>query len=78
MLLTPISSFAKYNSGREKTIFCLAVNLLDIKNIHKVLNEGSQLSADMPIKDKAKCVSSRLQEIANERGIALKLRKKSK
>lgn len=69
---------AKYNSGREKTVFCLAVNLLDIEDIHKVLNEGSQLSSDMPIKDKAKCVSNRLREIANERGIALKLRKKSK
>lgn len=69
---------AKYDSGREKTVFCLAVNLLDIEDIHKVLNEGSQLASDMPIKDKAKCVSNRLREIANERGIALKLRKKRK
>lgn len=69
---------AKYNSGREKTVFCLAVNLLDIEDIHKVLNEGNQLASDMPIKDKAKCVSNRLREIANERGIALKLRKKTK
>ncbi len=68
----------EYNSGREKTLFCLAVNLLGIDDIKKVLDEGSRLVSEMPIKDKAKYISGRLREIANEKGIELKLRKKRK
>ena len=67
----------KYNAGRQKTLYCLAVNLLSIDDIKKVLDEAGQLADDMPIKDKAKYVSNRLREIANTRGIELKLRKKT-
>ena len=67
-----------YNSGREKTLFSLAVNLLNTDDIKKVLDEGGQLASDMLIKDKAKYVSGRLREIAAEKGIELKLRKKRK
>lgn len=68
---------AEYDSGREKTLFSLAVNLLDIKDIQEVLNEGRRLASDMSTKDKAKYVSNRLREIANANGIVLKLRKKT-
>ena len=68
----------EYNSGREKTLFCLATNLLDISDIKTVLDEGSSLAPDMPIGDKAKYVADRLREIAEEKGIELKLRKKRK
>lgn len=66
----------EYNSGREKTLFCLAVNLLNVDDIKKVLDEGGQLASEMPLIDKAKYIASRLREIANEKGIELKLRKK--
>lgn len=66
----------EYNSGREKTLFCLAVNLLSIDDIKKVLDEGARLASDMSIKDKAKYISDRLREIANDKGIELKLRKR--
>ena len=68
----------EYNSGREKTLFSLAVNLLDIDDIKKVLDEGGQLALDMLMKEKAKYISSRLRETAKEKGIELKLRKKTK
>lgn len=54
------------------------MNLLSVDDIKKVLDEGSQLASDMLIKDKAKYVSGRFQEIAAEKGIELKLRKKKK
>lgn len=69
---------SEYNSGREKTLFCLAVNLLDITCIKKVLDEGKQNTANMTVKDKAKYISARLREIAKENHIELKLRKKIK
>ena len=68
----------EYNSGREKTLFCLAVNLLGSDDIKNVLDEGSQLAPDMPLKDKAKFISGRLREIAEGKGTELKLRKKRK
>ncbi|MBR0373726.1 MAG: DUF3795 domain-containing protein [Mogibacterium sp.] len=66
------------NSGREKTLFSLAVNLLSVDEIKKVLDEGGQLASDMPIKDKAKFISGRFREIAADKEIELKLRKKRK
>lgn len=68
----------EYDSGREKTLFCLAVNLLCIEDIKKVLDEGRRLALDVPIKEKAKYVSNKLREIASETGMELKLRKKAK
>lgn len=72
------SLLAEYNAGREKTLFCLAVNLLGTDDIKKVLDEGSRLASELPVKEKAKYMSSRLRGIAVEKGIELKLRKKTK
>ena len=69
---------AEYNSGREKTLFSLAVNLLEVDEVEGVLAEAGGLPADMPLKEKAKHVSGRLREIAAKKGIELKLRKKAK
>ena len=69
---------SQYNAGRQKTLYALAVNLLSIEDIKMVLDEASLLSEDMPIKEKAKYVSNRLKEIADDKGIVLKLRKKQK
>ena len=66
----------EYNSGREKTLFCLAVNLLSVDDIKKVLDEAGQLAPETALKDKAKYVANRLRTIANEKGIELKLREK--
>lgn len=67
-----------YNSGRKKTFFCLAVNLLDmqdIKAIMKHLSSNSEVSR-LPIKDKADYAVRQFQEIADKRGMKLKLNKK--
>lgn len=69
-----------YNAGRQKTLYCLAVNLLDMNSIQKIIRE-IQTDADLKkrtIKDKAAFVSARFEAMAAEQGIVLKLRKKSK
>ena len=68
----------EYNDGRKKALFCLAVNLLNIEDAEKVLQEAGQLAPDLSARDKAKYVSERLAEIADKRGIELKLRKKTR
>ena len=67
---------SEYNSGREKTLFGLAVNLLDIEVIEEVLREAARETAELPLKEKAKFVAARFKEAAARKGIELKLRKK--
>lgn len=69
-----------YNAGRQKTFFCVAVNLLDIQDIREIMVEMDVNSGDnnLSIKDKAAYAVSRFQTAANEKGVELKLRKKAK
>lgn len=67
---------SEYNSGREKTLFCLAVNLLDIEDVEKILQEANQSTANLPLKEKARFVANILRETATGKNIELKLRKK--
>lgn len=65
-----------YNSGREKTLYCIAVNLLDTEEIKSVLEKSETTSEECSIKEKAAFVSNLLRNIAQEKNIELKLRKK--
>ena len=69
---------AEYNSGREKTLFSLAVNLLSVEEVETALRAADRETAGLPLKEKAKYMSRRLREVAGEHGIELKLRKKAK
>lgn len=66
----------EYNSGREKTLFCLAVNLLEVEDVEKALQESSQATAELPLKEKARFVAQALRDIAKEKHVELRLRKK--
>lgn len=67
-----------YNDGRKKTFFCLAVNLLELSDLRMVLDEIKENRDidDMALKEKAACVTKLFQDIAGQRKITLKLRKK--
>lgn len=67
-----------YNDGRKKTFFCLAVNLLELSDIKKVITlmkETSELEKSS-LKEKASCITEMFQDIAKQKQITLKLRKK--
>ncbi len=68
---------SEYNSGREKTLYCLAVNLLEVDEIKNVLEKGSDYSelTDMSLKEKAVYVSNYIRQLAQKKNIELKLRK---
>ena len=63
------------NDGRRKTLFCLAVNLLELSNVRAVVDQlmASDLSS---VKERAEYAASMLQDISIEKGISLKLNKK--
>lgn len=63
------------NDGRRKTLFCLAVNLLELSEVQAVVDQlvASDLSA---VKERAVYAATLLQEIADKKGISLKLNRK--
>ena len=67
-----------YNDGRKKTFFCVAVNLLDIQELQAVLRQiEKKCDLEMlTLKEKSAFVAGLLQDIAAQRNIDLKLRKK--
>ena len=69
-----------YNDGRKKTLFCIAVNLLEIQELRAVLRE-IECSPDiktMTLKEKSAFAAGLLQDAASLRGIDLKLHKKKR
>jgi len=65
-----------YDDGRRKSFFCAAVNLLELPDIKTVIAElEAQTKPGDPVKEKAKLAARLFQELADERGISLKLRK---
>lgn len=66
----------EYNSGREKTLYCIAANLLEIEDIKGALEKAEAMSGERSIKEKAAFVSDLLRKLAQERKTELKLRKK--
>ena len=68
---------ANYNDGRRKSLFCIATNLLEIEDLRNIVRQiKAEAQADMPPKEKAAIAVRLLQEIAGQRNISLKLRKK--
>lgn len=65
-----------YNDGRKKTLFCVAVNLLDLKDLENIVSELDENTSNLTLKEKSARASSLLQEAAMKNHLVLKLRKK--
>ncbi|MCI9508167.1 MAG: DUF3795 domain-containing protein [Angelakisella sp.] len=70
----------QYNDGRRKTLYCLAVNLLELGALQGAVREmeASPQWPEMDKKEKAALLANRFQQLAEEQGVVLKLRKKPK
>ena len=65
-----------YNDGRKKSFYCLVVNLLDLEDIKAVVeNIDKEAESEATLKEKAVIATRLFNEIADLRGISLKLRK---
>jgi hypothetical protein len=71
---------AGYNDGRRKTLYCLAVNLLELPALRAVMAQvqAETAAGDMSGKQKAALAAERLQAAATAQGVTLKLRSKPK
>lgn len=69
---------SNFNDGRRKTFYCLAVNLLDLSDMKSVLDQVSNTVGieDMTPKEKSSFVTGLFRDIAAQKEIDLKLRKK--
>ena len=69
-----------YNDGRKKTLFCVAVNLLELQELQEVLREIDNRPdiKMLTLKEKSAFVAGLLQDTASNRGIDLKLHKKKR
>ena len=69
-----------YNDGRKKTLFCVAVNLLDVQELREILRKIEHRSdmETLTLKERSAFLASLLQDTAAQKNIDLKLRKKKK
>ena len=67
-----------YNDGRKKTLFSVAVNLLELQDIQTVLSEIARKPGmeTLTLKEKSAFVAGLLQDAAATKNIDLKLHKK--
>ena len=67
-----------YNDGRKQTLFCVAVNLLELQDLQAVLREIDRNPdmETMTLKEKSAFVAGLLQDAASAKNIDLKLHKK--
>lgn len=65
-----------YNDGRKKTLFCVAVNLLELDGIENIINELDKNTRNLSLKEKAAYAASLLQKTAANKDITVKLHKK--
>lgn len=69
---------AHYNDGRHKTLYSVAVNLLELDDLRKIMRniEGNISLNDSTSKEKAAHAAKLIEESAKKNNIVLKLRKK--
>ena len=64
-----------YNDGRKKTLFCVAVNLLELDDLENIISELDENTSTLALKEKSAHAANLLQEAAMKKNIVLKLRK---
>ena len=69
---------SNYNDGRKKTLYCVAVNLLELQDLQTILKEIERKPdmETMTLKEKSAFVAGLLQDAAAAKNIDLKLHKK--
>jgi len=65
----------QFNEGRSKSYYCIAATVMDTRELEQALEEAKQKSDGLDIKAKAKLLHSILDNIAQNKGYLLNLRK---
>lgn len=67
-----------WNDGRKKTLFCVAVNLMELSELEEAMAALQDRAADLPAAERGAYAQKVLCGIADRRGLELKLRRKRK
>jgi tetrahydromethanopterin S-methyltransferase subunit A len=68
---------ANFNDGRKKTFFSLAINLLDLSDSEKIMQQiKERITREMTVKENASVAVECFEAVAKEKGIILKMNKK--
>jgi hypothetical protein len=65
----------EFNDGRSKSYYCIAATVLDVDELQAALTKAKAQTSGMTQKEKTKILHSVLDQIADEKGYLLKLRK---
>lgn len=65
----------EYDNGHRDVFLCLAVNLMEVDDLKKVLDEADKSTRDMNLAEKSDFMKDALNECAEMRNISLKLRR---
>ena len=66
-----------YNSGRKKSFFCLAVNLLNLEDLRVAMGHLVEKKMEsLTLKERSSYAVKQLQSLAEQRGVALKWNRK--
>ena len=66
---------SNYNDVRRKSFYCIAVNLLELADLHDIEERMQKLDDTIPQKEKIKKIEAWFEEKAKVNNIELKLRK---
>lgn len=64
---------AEYNDGRRKTLYCVAVNLLEVEDIEEALRTCDASLGGTSVKERAAGMAVELKRIAARREVELRL-----
>jgi len=64
-----------FNEGRSKSFYCLSVTLLSIESIEKSIQNASDKTKGLELKDKAKILKEELKKTAKKEKVELRLNK---
>lgn len=57
----------QYNDGRKKTLFCVAVNLLELDELTAIIEQAELRTQGMPVKEKSAFISSLFQRVQQKK-----------
>jgi hypothetical protein len=64
-----------FNEGRSKRYYCIAATVFEIDELQKLLDEATEQSKGLELKEKSKILHYLMDSAAPKKGILLKLRK---
>ncbi|WP_458453996.1 DUF3795 domain-containing protein [Methanobrevibacter sp.] len=64
----------EYDNSNMDVFFCLAVNLMEVDDLKRILDEADGLTKNMNLDEKSSFMKDSLNECAQKRNITLKLR----